>query len=561
VKKLLIFLYIFIFLLSTTVIPAFADASMSRQSQAEILEELGLFTGSDKGYDLDRKPTRAEAAVMLVRLLGKESDAKSGEWPHPFSDVPAWCDKHIGYLYSMGITKGVSPDKFGSTDECDVSMYATFVLRALNYDDGRGDFKYKNSLSYAFEIGLIDDDAEYIELLVQPFLRGSMVGLSYNALKTRLKQSTETLAEKLIRENAISRTAAISTNILDTPDKPDTSDTSDPLALDKTSSGLWELSAPEEQGMDPSVLNKMEDVIKNNYPAMTSILVARHGRLVYEKYFGGMNKDRPLDVFSVVKSVVSALTGIAIQKGHIKGVDRKLSEFYPEYMNEPGVDPRVRDITIEHILTMTDGLESVGANFDAWLKSDDWVREALKFRMLSDPGTKFIYNTGIAHVMGGIIAKTSGTSLKDFADKNLFGPLGIHNYIWQTDTSGRYSGGHLLYMTPRDMVKIGYLYLMNGKWNGTQILPEQWIKESFTEKADSGDGKKYGYFWWLYKKWDPVRQKYIQVYSADGYGSQHIFVIPEHDLVVVYTCEPYSPVNKGEQTKNILTECIFPAIK
>jgi len=550
VRRLLI-LYIFIFLLTTLGVPIFAETSMSQQFQAEILEELGLFTGGNKGYELDCQPTRTEAAVMLVRLLGKETEAKNGQWSHPFSDVPEWSNKYIGYLYTMGITKGKSSDKFGSNDKCNALMYTTFVLRALNYNDAKGDFNYGSSLNYALEIKLIND-SEYASLSDQPFLRGDMVSLSYNALQTKLKQSEDTLEQKLLRENAISKTVADCINILEASKSP---------TLDKVPSGMWELSAPEEQGMDSSILNKTEDVIKKDYPAMTSFLVVRHGRLVYEKYFGDMHKDKTQHVFSVTKSIVSALTGIAIQKGHIKGVDQKLSELYPEYVNKPGVDPRVKDITIEQMLTMTDGLESVGANFDAWLQSDDWILEALKCRMLSDPGKKFIYNTGIAHVVGGIVAKTSGTSLKDFADNNLFIPLDIKNYIWLTDTSGRYSGGHLLYMTPRDMAKIGYLYLMDGKWNGTQIVPKEWIKESFTERADSGDGKKYGYFWWLYEKWDSVRGKSIPIYSADGYGAQHIFVIPEHDMVIVYTCEPYSPVNKGEQTKNIISECIFPAIK
>jgi CubicO group peptidase (beta-lactamase class C family) len=341
----------------------------------------------------------------------------------------------------------------------------------------------------------------------------------------------------------------------------DMHETAASLPIDKSPSDLWKLSAPEEQGMDSSILNKMENVIKKNYPAMNSILIVRHGCLVYEKYFGDMRQDKIQHVFSVTKSIVSALTGIAIQKGCIKGLDQKLSEFYPEYINEPEIDPRVGNITIEHMLTMTCGLEASDSYFYAWTQSDDWVGEALKFRMVSDPGTMFIYNTGVAHVIGDIVAKSSGTSLRDFADEHLFGPLGIHNYLWQTDTSGRYGGGHLLYMMPRDMAKIGYLYLMNGKWDGTQILPEEWIRESFTARAESGDGKQYGYYWWLYEKWDPVREKYISVYSADGYGSQHIFVIPEHDMVIVYTCEPYSPKNKGEETKNILSECIFPSIK
>jgi CubicO group peptidase (beta-lactamase class C family) len=152
-------------------------------------------------------------------------------------------------------------------------------------------------------------------------------------------------------------------------------------------------------------------------------------------------------------------------------------------------DPRVKDVTVEQMLTMTDGLESVGAHYDEWLRSADWVEAAIDCRMLSDPGTKFIYNTGIAHVMGGIISKTAGVSLKDFAVDNLFNPPGITNFQWQTDTSGRNGGGHLLYLTPGDTAKFGYLYLMKSKWNGTQVLPGEWIEETYTERSDPGDGR------------------------------------------------------------------------
>ena len=342
--------------------------------------------------------------------------------------------------------------------------------------------------------------------------------------------------------------------------KPTPTPVSDPLTLDRVDSNMWKLSAPEDQGLDSTVLNKTESVIANNYAAVSSFLVVRHGRLVYEKYFNNRGRDSAQHVFSVTKSFTSALTGIAMQKGFIKSVNQKLSEFYPEFMTSEA-DARVKDITIRQILSMTDGLESVGTHLDAWEHSSDWVKAAIDCRMLNDPGTKFIYNTGMAHIMGAIVSKTTGMSLRDFAVNNLFNPLGITNFQWQTDTSGRNGGGHLLYLTSRDMAKFGYLYLMNGKWNGVQVLPSEWIKETYTEKSDPGDGRKYGYFWWLEKKWDSVRNKNIEIYSANGYGGQYISVIPEYDMVVVITSEPYHPANKGDQTNNLIPECVFPAIK
>lgn len=334
---------------------------------------------------------------------------------------------------------------------------------------------------------------------------------------------------------------------------------SDP-APDRIDSGNWMLSTPEEQGIDSKILNSNADTaISSNYPAVTSLLVIRHGRLVYERY-NGINKDSQSEAFSITKSITSALTGIAMQKGFIKSTDQKLADYFPEYMTSDA-DPRVKDITLEQMLTMTDGLESVGVNMNGWTSSADWFKFAIDMRMLSDPGTKFIYNTGVAHVMGGIVSKATNKSLKDFADENLFGLLGITNYRWYTDTSGHFGGGHLLYLTSRDMAKFGYLYLMNGKWNGKQVAPTEWVKETFVSRSDPGEGRKYGYFWWIDYKKDTVRNKTVTIYSANGFGGQYISVIPELDTVVVITCSAYHPQNKGNPTIDLIPEYIIPAIK
>jgi CubicO group peptidase (beta-lactamase class C family) len=137
-----------------------------------------------------------------------------------------------------------------------------------------------------------------------------------------------------------------------------------------------------------------------------------------------------------------------------------------------------------------------------------------------------------------VITKASGMSTKDFAGRYLFGPLGITNYRWDTDPKGFYGGGHLLYLTPRDMAKFGQLYLQHGMWNGVQVVPEKWVNASTRSQVVVDDLTSYGYLWWIYSTYDGVNKKALPTYAAHGMGNQHIIVIPERDLVVTITCDP-----------------------
>jgi hypothetical protein len=173
---------------------------------ADILHELGLLQGAPGGYELDRAPTRTEAAVMLVRLLGKEDAALASKAAHPFEDVPGWADPHIAYLYANNLTKGVSASRFG-TGVCDANMYASFMLRVLGYDDARGDFQYGEALPFAYAIDLIA--REHLERLKKSaFLRGDLAVLSLRALFTETKNDARHPIERLISEGAVSETAA-----------------------------------------------------------------------------------------------------------------------------------------------------------------------------------------------------------------------------------------------------------------------------------------------------------------------------------------------------------------
>jgi CubicO group peptidase (beta-lactamase class C family) len=320
----------------------------------------------------------------------------------------------------------------------------------------------------------------------------------------------------------------------------------------------WKISTPGEQGIDLKTLSGSEKAIKNDFQAVTSLLVVRHGYLVYERYYLGNNKNDYTHVFSVTKSVISALTGIALREKLITGLDQKISDVYPEYFKN--TDPKKKEITIKNLLTMTGGLEPVDNNYGAWFHSGDWFEYVINRPLTSNPGEKFTYNTGLTHVLGGVIAGSAKMSIKKFADRYLFSHLGITNYRWDTDPKGNYGGGHLLYLTPRDMAKFGYLYLKGGKWGEKQVVPEEWVKESTRVQADPGDGRKYGYLWWLENKRDKVHNKQFSMFSAIGYGGQYITVIPELDLVVVITCDAYLPSNKGDATNQIIVDYVIPSV-
>ena len=295
-------------------------------------------------------------------------------------------------------------------------------------------------------------------------------------------------------------------------------------------------------------------------PTVLSFMVVRHGRIVYEKYYSGNNQDSLVVVYSVTKSVISALTGIAIRDGHISDVDMKLTDILPHYFSD-NPDPRKREITIKHLLTMTAGLEI--ADDEAWAKSPDWCKYVIDRPLVYNPGEKFDYNSGLTNVLSVILTKTTGMTTKEFADKHLFGPLGITDYTWWQDPQGYYLGGWGLRLTPRDMAKFGYLYLREGMHNGQQIVPRQWVQESVTLHSYPEKTDGYGYAWWLDKLEDRVHGKKYQAFFALGYGGQFIWVVPELDIITVITVKEESPNDTPEYAAiwHLIHNYVLPAVR
>ena len=262
-----------------------------------------------------------------------------------------------------------------------------------------------------------------------------------------------------------------------------------------------------------------------------SMLISHKGELVLEKYFNGRTSRQTANVKSVSKSWISALVGIAIERGYIAGLDQPIAEFYGDVLASAG-DETKRSITIGNLLSMQAGLETTSFyNYGAWVLSDDWVRFALQQPLRAEPGTRLLYSTGNTHLLSDILTLVTGRSTLQFARDELGQPLGFHIEAWPTDPNGIYFGGNNMEITPRQMLKFGELYLRKGRANGRQVIPESWVEVSIQPRAESSRerGRFYGYGWW-------VRDMAgVKIAYAWGYGGQFILLAPELELVVVTT--------------------------
>lgn len=248
-KKIYSLILITAIVLSMLTIPAFAAATLKYEVEAQTLNRIGLFNGTgidEEGnpiFELDRAPTRTEALIMLIRIMGKEQEARNSTDSHPFTDVPEWADKYVAYAYANGITKGIGNGKFGAEDIASSKQYLTFVLRALGYNDNAGDFAYEKASEKAAEIGLVKDNAYVDENTA--FLRGDVAKISYDALSVNVKDSDLKLIDKLISDGAVNETAAARAGVA-------TSNTVITKMVTESST-IWYLDIPELKTLFPEM--------------------------------------------------------------------------------------------------------------------------------------------------------------------------------------------------------------------------------------------------------------------------------------------------------------------
>ncbi len=291
--------------------------------------------------------------------------------------------------------------------------------------------------------------------------------------------------------------------------------------------GEWLMATPFLQGFDPDRLEKAAGQI-GEMKGVYSVILVRNGYMVVERYFREGTRTKPHNLKSAAKSVLSALIGIAINEGYMH-LDQPIAELLPKIKTFD--DPRKRSITVHHLLTMTSGLEPTSYRaYNSWVSNRDWVKAAIGRPLIFEPGTHFQYSTGNSHILSAILSARTGVSTQAYAERKLFSSLGIKVQGWDADPNGIHMGGNNLSLIPRDMAKIGQLYLDGGRFGNRQVVPKWWIDES-TRASNLEQHEvygSYGYSWYVHPGGEDA-------FVAVGYGGQYIYVSPPHDSVIVVT--------------------------
>ena len=322
----------------------------------------------------------------------------------------------------------------------------------------------------------------------------------------------------------------------------------------------WKVSTPAEQGLDPMLVAEVyynADKLETIY----SLLVIQNGHLIAERYFNEGSVDQKARVQSATKSYTSALVGIALEQGYLSSVDQKMLDFFPEVANQI-TDPRKEQITIQDLLQMRAGYPWEETDPALWdgLLSGYYVPLIEGFPLITDPGTEFHYSNLTSNWLGIIVDRVTGTNLKAYAEEHLFLPIGVEAGDWGTDAEGHNNGCGDLHFTARDAAKFGLLYLNDGEYEGNQVIPSDWVKESlqrYSEDINLTGGFPanwglsisdigYGYQWWSARVGDHHFD-----YAA-GHGGQLIVLLDELDMVIVLTSYPFYLQHDDESWKHEL---------
>jgi CubicO group peptidase (beta-lactamase class C family) len=348
----------------------------------------------------------------------------------------------------------------------------------------------------------------------------------------------------------------------------------------------WPRAEAAEVGVDPAMLQQLDTAVRaGQYGQVKSLLVLRHGKLVYESYFNGYRAEDLLPLYSVTKSWASALIGIALQRGDLAGIDQPLWEILPQYSAAFNASPQKRSIRVRDLMTMRHGLQ-----WDEWstsftssanpvnqmTKAADWWQYVLSRPMTASRDSVFRYSTGTSNLLGAVIFGLTGQSAMEYSQQHLFEALDIHDWYLEVDLADgpRGSGigsfqqgltptGHGLWLKATDLAKLGQLYLDRGVFNGQRIFTANWVDQSWqpystsaTDPAVFSGGNSYGLQWWNLRMDTPAGP--VQVRMAEGYGDQFLLLVPELDLLVV------SNANNGQHTgpdmRHALKDLILPAV-
>lgn len=303
----------------------------------------------------------------------------------------------------------------------------------------------------------------------------------------------------------------------------------------------WEISTPAKEGFNKTKLQEVYKLFfsEDEYVTGISLLVVRNGKLVTEGYCRNIrDRDVTRNIQSSTKSVTSLVFGIARDMGYFNSLDQKLYDIIPE---EFDANLNKRDITLRHLMTMKSGLEFNNDDFATELhmkEPKNQLKYILAKSLYANPGALWWYRDCDPQLLGGAILKKSGMLLEEIADEKLFGPIGITDYYWEKNADGHNWAAQALFMRSRDMARIGKLVLNMGMWNGQQLVSEEWIEQSTSVQTEFPD-PGFGYYWWIYQA-DYPHLPEVRAIQAEGSGGQMICIVPEKDLIIVMTSEPYT---------------------
>ncbi len=293
------------------------------------------------------------------------------------------------------------------------------------------------------------------------------------------------------------------------------------------------------------------------FDQLHALVISHKGKIVLAEAFRGPAVDRAVNVKSVSKTIVAALTGAAIDRGEIDSPDETLGALVPELIPS-SADPRVAEISIGDLLTMQAGLERTsGPNYGDWVSSPNWVAYALTRPFVMQPGMQMQYSTGSFHILGAVLSRLAGQSLLELARRRIGDPLQIEIPAWTRDPQGYYLGGNEMALSPLAMVSFGELYRHGGLWQNNRVLSEEWVTTSFVARTRSRfSGLEYGYGWFL----GELNGRRLAI--ARGYGGQLIGVVPALDLTIAITSDPTRPARSGGyfgDLMDLIADRIIPA--
>ena len=348
------------------------------------------------------------------------------------------------------------------------------------------------------------------------------------------------------------------------------------LVADSKSDG-WPTTNAETVGLSASKLQDMESAIRaDQFKKITSVVIARHGKLAYEGYFGGTDENTLMETRSATKSITSMLIGIAIDRGLLASVDTPVLPFFRDKQPLQNSYPRKEKITVEDLLTMSSLLECDDwndfsrGNEERMYLIEDWAKFALDLPIKgfapwvtkpkdSPYGRSFSYCTAGAFLLGQVVERSVNMPVREFARKSLFDAVGIEKVDWKFSALGEAQTGGGLGLRSRDLLKLGQLYLNGGNWNGKRVVSESWVKVSTEPHVRIDDQTLYGYLWWLksFKSGELAHPAYFM----SGNGGNKVVVLPDLDMVVVITSTNYNTKGMHEQTEKLLTDYVLAAAR